>query len=186
MKRITKLLLVGSTIAMLAALTAAPVAAGSQVERPFQSTDSGFSVEDEGACDLTGFPVIACPTESSATGHATHLGKTSSETEGILTVDLTDICFLPDGSLGINFLQEATFVTTAANGDEVHGDFVTTGCASLVDPTAAVGYTGAVTVTGGTGRFAGATGSVTTTGVSVPVTSEVSAFEQTSTGTITY
>jgi carbonic anhydrase/acetyltransferase-like protein (isoleucine patch superfamily) len=76
----------------------------------------------------------------------THLGRTT-------VVADQNVIPQPDGSLLITNLS----VYTAANGDELHGAAVGTG--NFTGPTSVV-FTGVETYEGGTGRFAGATGSV--------------------------
>ena len=90
-----------------------------------------------------------------ATGTATHLGRFTRE----------ELLFLgPDGSLA------GEIVFTAANGDQLWVDVA----GGFISPTTAVGT---YTVTGGTGRFRGATGGAafeafTPDGVHVQVTFE--------------
>ena len=66
-------------------------------------------------------------------------------------MELVDFCAIPGG-----VSVTGSFVMTAANGDELHGELTTTGSFAangdlIID--------GAYDVTGGTGRFADATGS---------------------------
>ncbi|NND03531.1 MAG: hypothetical protein HKN91_12165 [Acidimicrobiia bacterium] len=69
----------------------------------------------------------------------------------------------------------------AANGDELHVAFANVGCADLSRNDAAGPLVGAQTFTGGTGRFAGATGSTVVTGVG-----QGDNFSQNVAGTISY
>lgn len=72
----------------------------------------------------------------------------------------------------------------AANGDTLTGEFENSGCASLDPATADIGTTplnGTQTITGGAGRFAGASGSATTSGFGVGPD-----YELTWEGTLTY
>jgi hypothetical protein len=92
-------------------------------------------VDEYGACE--GGTLVT----SSATGTMTHLGK---------TVMVSPVCLGPD------YLPIGpwTFTLTAANGDEVHGiitDWVFTD----------YGFDLFGTITGGTGRFADASGELT-------------------------
>jgi hypothetical protein len=62
-------------------------------------------------------------------------------------------------------LTGGSFVKTAANGDQLFGTYV--GSASVIQPPSPIGIfsiSGTVTFTGGTGRFAGATGTTTMAG----------------------
>jgi len=136
MKRVTILL-----VALLLVLAAAaPVAAGSDPERPFKGTAVGFGmVQPDESC-------VAPPLRSvfTATGQATHLGR--------FELDYYNCTPPGDTITGI----EMTFV--AANGDEV---YVTYG-ASDVPPAGADPMLLEITydfeIAGGTGRFVGATG----------------------------
>jgi hypothetical protein len=123
--------------ALLAMLRLArPVAAGEQV--PFKGSLEG----DVTVTPLTP-PFVSVLVE--ATGHATHLGQ--------FTVDIPHVVNRS------NSTAAGTYEFTAANGDTLTADF--TGQAM---PTATPGVLHIVeiaTITGGTGRFAGATGSFT-------------------------
>jgi len=80
--------------------------------------------------------------DGSATGHATHLGR--------FTVEFPHT---------VNFATrtgEGTFTFTAANGDTLTADFT-----GQAQPGPIVSIVEHATITGGTGRFAGATGSFT-------------------------
>ena len=111
-------------------------AAGKQV--PFEGSFEG---------DVTMTP-LAPPFVSvlvEATGNATHLGKLTLEVPHVVN--------------RTNRTALGTYEVTAANGDMVFADFT-----GLATPTAIPGVLYIVeiaTITGGTGRFAGATGSFT-------------------------
>lgn len=80
-----------------------------------------------------------------------HLGRTT----GVLIQRIT--------STGLTNTLTASTVYTAANGDLLNADFVGAGG---VDPVALeVTFSGTETYTGGTGRFAGATGSASLSGI---------------------
>ena len=113
-----------------------PVAAGKQV--PFKGSFEG---------DVTVTPLTPpyLQVDVDATGNATHLGR--------FTLDIPHIVNAANGT------AIGTYEFTAANGDMVFADF--TGTAT---PTATPGVLyieETATITGGTGRFAGATGSFT-------------------------
>ena len=115
---------------------AGPAPAGEQV--PFEGSFEG---------DVTVTP-LAPPfvmVDVEATGKATHLGK--------FTLDIPHVVNRANGT------AVGSYEFTAANGDTLTADF--TGKAT---PTATPGVLyieEAATITGGTGRFAGATGSFT-------------------------
>jgi len=94
----------------------------------------------------------------SGTGQATHLGKVSES--GSLSFDFDNFPV----SLGIS----ATGTLTAANGDEVFFAYDVT-LTDTASPPQGTTYaeSGSYTVTGGTGRFAGATGGGTISGTCV-------------------
>jgi hypothetical protein len=93
------------------------------------------------------FPLLTL--EGSGTGMATHLGKFTYEFPH--TVDFSGVPIMPPMGLG-------TYTFTAANGDMVIADF--TGFSTPVEP-GFVFVTEEATITGGTGRFAGASGQFT-------------------------
>lgn len=86
--------------------------------------------------------------DSEATGTVSHFGLTTLRTTHIPTLTLQ--------------LTQGVFTMVAANGDEIHGTYE--GSAAY-DPDRAdvVHGTAIFVVSGGTGRFAGATGSITAT-----------------------
>ena len=97
---------------------------------------------------LTSTPVAPPSTifdiRTSATGNASHLGRFTMERLGRIDRSTATL------------VGTASFTLKAANGDTVYGTFTITG-----SPTPTPGVINAVdtyTITGGTGRFAGATG----------------------------
>jgi hypothetical protein len=115
---------------------AGPVAAGEQV--PFKGRLEG---------DVTVTPLAPPFLQVSveATGKATHLGK--------FTLDIPHVVD-PATRTAIGFYE-----FTAANGDKVYAEFI-----GIATPTATPGVLyieETATITGGAGRFAGATGSFT-------------------------
>jgi hypothetical protein len=93
--------------------------------------------------DTVSFPFLSV--HLTGTGNATHLGRYTATLD--FRVDLRTPASPAVGS----------FTLTAANGDSISGDLV--GRASIVSGVATVVET--ATITGGTGRFAEATGSFT-------------------------
>ncbi|HEV3261660.1 MAG TPA: hypothetical protein VG013_32725 [Gemmataceae bacterium] len=135
MFRLVSLRRITFALAALAVLgLAGPVAAGEQV--PFKGSLEG---------DVTVTP-LAPPflsVDIEATGKATHLGR--------FALDIPHVVKVANGT------ATGSYEFTAANGDTLFADF--TGTAR---PTATPGVLyieETATITGGTGRFAGATGS---------------------------
>jgi hypothetical protein len=124
---------------ILTAVLAIPAAAQTQV--PFKGTFQGTDcVVPENTCSTVNSPTI----KTSGTGSGTHMGAFS------LTQETTLIPIAPNA-----FAGSAHWV--AANGDSIDSTFV----ASPDFSTAPLGYitvTETHTITGGTGRFAGAQG----------------------------
>ena len=121
--------------AALAVTLAGPVSAGDQV--PFKGTLAGTAT-----ITPLGGPIVAV--EIDATGTATYLGRFTLEAPHV--VDQSTLTAV------------GTYTLTAANGDTITADLA--GTARMVEPPNVVAITETATVTGGTGRFAGATGSI--------------------------
>lgn len=121
--------------AALALTLAGPVAAGDQV--PFRGSLAGTAT-----ITPLGGPMVAV--EIDATGTATYLGKFTLEAPH--TVNQATLTAV------------GTYTLTAANGDTLTADLA--GTARMVEPPNVIAITETATVTGGTGRFAGATGSI--------------------------
>ena len=112
------------------------VAKGQQV--PFKGRLAGeFTISDT-------FPIATV--SANLTGNATHLGR--------FTLSLPHEVNVADNPVS----STGTFVFIAANGDQVSGTFT-----GLIDSGAppVIHVTETATITGGTGRFAGATGGFT-------------------------
>jgi hypothetical protein len=116
---------------------AGPVAAGEQV--PFKGR-----LEGDVAVAPLAPPHLEVNVE--AVGNATHLGKFA-----------LDIPHLVDGATRT---AAGTYEFTAANGDKLYADF--TGTATPTATPGVLSIEETATITGGTGRFAGATGRFTT------------------------
>lgn len=127
-------------------------------DRPLEGRGSGSAIVNVG-------PVITYTIDG--TLHLSHLGKSTFHLDGV--------CTNADCST-------STFTNTivAANGDRLTSSSTNTGTAGT--------FTNLDTFTGGTGRFAGASGSSTTTGTSVDDPSNPLAFTITFilSGTISY
>jgi hypothetical protein len=129
------------TLAVAACLTlvlpATMVASGSS--RPFKASIHAFAAPT---------PTSNCQLTNAETGTAqvTHLGRSTMESN-----EVVELCVNPEGA-------EITgqFTITAANGDLVFGTYETLG--HLNFDTNEVTFSGQFTITGGTGRFEGASG----------------------------
>jgi hypothetical protein len=128
-----------------------PMHAAADNNLPLKGSESG-TFRLLGPCDTGGIAL-----EVSGTGHATFLGSYSSHYRE---------CFDP----ATGAVTSGSFTLTAANGDTLYGTYggqaLPTG-----DPTV-VSYDDPGVVTGGTGRFAGATGIANTSGVANLATGE--------------
>lgn len=150
------------SLAILAITAAAPISAAQAV--PFKGSWSGVTV----SADPTNFPVVAVVAEGS--GQLTHLGRyfmTSPHTSNVFTGE----------TIGDQ-------IFTAANGDTL-----TASCAGFpaFQPDGSVEGSLDCEITGGTGRFADATGNYEFYLVAAPL-ADGSGFatEATITGTISY
>ena len=151
-------------LGVLAPATALGKAGGT--DRPIQGNGSGTTVLDLGT--------LAFVTDG--TGTVSHLGQTTVHLDGVLT---------PTGPS--TFTIAGPLTLTAANGDQLFGDF--SGSGTNVASGGSTGTT-ATTITGGTGRFTGASGSVsgpfTQTPISMSATTATFATTFSLSGTISY
>jgi hypothetical protein len=149
---------------------AVPAMAGTVVERPIRENLTGYGT---GMIMSPTFPEgdtfggrCSTPSQwissSAGTGTISHLGKVTWKTEH---------CFQFPGTFG-----DAKLVITAADGDRLYGTYqgVMTGETTFVET---------MVITGGTGRFVGATGTVEESGWFDPATMYM---EITGVGTIVY
>jgi hypothetical protein len=114
---------------------AGPVSAGDQV--PFKGTLAGTAT-------ITPLSPPIVSVEIEASGTATYLGRFTLEAPHVVNqATLTAV---------------GAYLITAANGDTITADLA--GTAVMVSPPNVVAITETATITGGTGRFAGATGSI--------------------------
>ena len=114
---------------------AGPVSAGDQV--PFRGTL-------EGTATITPLTPPMVSVRIEATGSATYLGRFTLEAPHVVNQ--------------ATLTAAGTYLITAANGDTITADLA--GTATMVEPPYVISITETATVTGGTGRFAGATGSI--------------------------
>jgi hypothetical protein len=159
------LTLITSSIVAVALSPSAARAAAYGTDRPLTGTGTGTTTVDF----LTGATI------ADFTGHISHLGAETGHDNLTLTITGADTFAYSGGR---------TFV--AANGDELFSHVSGSG---TFTPTAAES-TDTDTITGGTGRFAGATGTYTDTlsfvVVSVTATSQTSRFTTVLRGHISY
>ena len=128
-------------LAVLAPTSALTKAGGT--DRPVKGTALG---------DVTvAIPALDISTDTS--GVMTHLGKYKAHFEGGAEI------------VGGRTLGEGTFTVVAANGDELTGTFALNGALPSGEPHS---LTVVLTVTGGTGRFADASGTITAPLVATP------------------
>ena len=152
------------TVVVVALLAlAVPAAAGQSIERPFSERLSGYTVDihmppDPGQCSEPSLWVST----SVGTGVVSHLGRVTW---------VERHCFQPSGTF-----SDVELVITAANGDELFATFD----GGMTGPTT---FAETVTITGGTGRFVGASGTVEETGWFDPTTGYM---EITGVGSIVY
>ena len=139
------------------ALTAGLAMAKSQV--PFKGSFDGRTVP----------PTTPGLERIEVSGKATHLGKFTAVMETDLT-QIQIIGFDPEAGLPIATLT-GTLDFTAANGDVVNSEGSLTGLLNPIDGNFP-SFTADLTITGGTGRFEGATGSFTATGGQTTVPGE--------------
>ena len=135
---------------------ALPMQAAADAKLPFKGSETGT------------FRMLACETggvivDVTGTGHATQLGKYSAHYHECL-----------DPATGA--VTDGTFTLRAANGDKVFGTY--SGQAVPTDDPNVVHFEDPGAITGGTGRFAGAGGTITQSGLANLATGEY-------TGTIT-
>lgn len=123
--------------------TARPGPAGERAMSSARAAELPFRGRFTGSQSVTPLAPPLASVDGSATGTATLLG--------LFTVEFPHV---------VNFatrIGEGTYTFTAANGDTLTGEFV--GQASGAPPL--ISIVEQVTITGGTGRFAGASGTIT-------------------------
>jgi len=133
-----RILLLAAAIAF-GGMAAVPAVASAE-DRPFKASLSGNAVlsPTDNVCVLRN--------NESGDGNATHLGHFEWESE-----EFADFCATPGGVAVLG-----SFVMTAANGDELYGVYTTLG---EFDAAGNLIIHGTYEFDGGTGRFAGASGS---------------------------
>ena len=139
-----KAMLLTALVLTVAALTpAAALAKAGGTDRPVKGTVVG---------DVT-VPIPSLQLTTDASGVMTHLGKYTAHFEGSAEI------------VGGRILGEGTFTVVAANGHELTGTFTTDEGLSFGEPHS---LTVVLTIRGGTGRFADASGMITAPIVATP------------------
>jgi hypothetical protein len=139
---------------------ALPLHAAAADQVPLKAAETG-TFQLLGPCEANGVVV-----DVTGTGHATQLGHYSAHYQE---------CLLP----ATGAVTAGSFTLTAANGDTVFGTY--SGNAVPSDDPTVIAFDDPGVITGGTGRFAGASGSVTQTGLANLATGE---YEATLTGSL--
>ena len=134
MKKVTAAVLVIVLLASSTISICAAYAESGLQERPFKATGKGSAVV------LSGPPILEIVVTGS--GHSTHMGKI-----GIWQHHLVSVITMT--------FYDGTFVWTAADGDTIEGSY----SGNLVPTSAGFEIHGSFMIDGGTGRFAGASGS---------------------------
>jgi hypothetical protein len=161
MRKLTALLAVVLSLTVVSVGVASGAAKGT--DRPYK--DKGSATLD--LSDITNVSITG-------TRNATHLGKSTWTTSNVV-IDLSQ---LGNGIVGVTYDD----TITAANGDTLTTTAVATiNVSDLTGPP--LPFSAVETITGGTGRFAGASGTFTVTG-SVDIITQVLTF--TSAGSISY
>ena len=130
---------------------ALPMQAAADDQPPFKGSESG-TFQLLGPCETSGMIL-----EVTGTGHTTQLGDYTGHYRECL-----------DPATGA--VTDGTFTLTAANGDKVFGTY--SGQAFPTDDPNVVNYEDPGVITGGTGRFAAASGIMTTSGLANLATGE--------------
>lgn len=159
-----------------------PASADQAVERPYKGTERGLSTVDFGACE-GGEGTLTCAVSTVSTANITHVGRADVTSEGRITLFFTEPCLLLDGvTSGLVFRSTGAAEIIAANGDSIYETYSNQGCAQLDDgEPIGTALVGSQQITGGTGRFEGATGSTTVDAVAFG-----DFFDLSFQGTITY
>ncbi len=140
-QRLTKPLFVSALVLVLAA----PCIAGSEV--PFKGN---LALHNQIPASNEGCPLKTLRNDAVGGGYLTHMGA----------VFVNEVVCLDPST----FTFTASFTLTAANGDTVTG-VVTSGQAFPTSDPSVITVVGHVKLTGGTGRFAGSSGTAIGTGV---------------------
>lgn len=160
--------------ALIAGLSAVDVggrtvqAAEGGTDRPFAAAGTGTGVfEPIEECDLVitaRGPALECDQVLELDFVATHLGASTYSSAGVLVLYIAEQCVTPSGGPGVPFKSSQVGAIVVANGDALTTENSVSGCGdgeTLSEPA------GTYTITGGTGRFAGAFGTGTVEAVAL-------------------
>ena len=142
-----------TTLFALVAL-ALPIYAAAADQLPLKAAESG-TFQLAGPCDTNGVII-----DVTGTGHATDFGNYSVHYRE---------CFLP----ATGTVMGGSFTLTAANGDTLYGTY--TGQASPTGDPNVIAFDDPGLITGGSGRFAAATGRLNQNGIANLATGEYAA-----------
>jgi hypothetical protein len=136
MRKRRAIIVTGAVLAFAALAPASALAKAGGTDRPVKGTAVGDITATIPGLELT----------ADTSGFLTHLGRTTGHFEGSGEI------------VGGNTLGEGTFTMVAANGDRLTGTFALTGSLPSGEAHTA---TVVLTITGGTGRFVDASGTIT-------------------------
>ena len=122
------------------------------------ATQVPFHAQFSGAMHLSNAPG-GFPVDVAGTGHASHLGGSSNSAHVILLNETNSSC----PTTGFVVLNTGTLRSAQANNDQIYVTITDHPCPVAGQPNVYSG-TDSYTVTGGTGRFSGATGQGSFTG----------------------
>ena len=185
MKTVTGTLLVSALLVAATAIGATTAAAAEKgTDRPFTMNGSGTNIVGsipDGECVfmLTARgPTYQCDQQIELDVIGTHIGRGSYSGVGAVMVYLGESCITPSGGPGFRFESNVTVSIIAANGDVLNADTSVSGCSDGITGSEPVGT---YTFTGGTGRFADASGTGT-----IPAVAVGTSLTNTWAGTISY
>jgi hypothetical protein len=148
MKRVLSSLAVSTGLVVVALAVAGTSSAKNSV--PFKGSYSGTAT--------VSLPFVSI----AASSEATHLGNSTETVSLTVGPNPAPLCLTDVG----------TAVLTAANGDQIF--LAASGTTCLNPSTGLVSLSGTQTITGGTGRFEGASGTLTVSGTANPATETLS------------
>jgi hypothetical protein len=115
-------------------------------------------VQPDDECDRSDAAVVVCAFDQSVQAIATHLGRVTDTSTGTVTTYLSESCEGPDGAIGNRMVLEGEGSMRTELGEEL---FFRNRRVSCVGTPAILG-SGYVVIDGGTGRFEGASGIIST------------------------
>jgi hypothetical protein len=174
MRRFFHLSILMGLVGIMALVAGSAFAGTKGTDRPFKGDGSGTTAVSGGPSTFTSVTV--------GTVNSTHLGK------GAYAVNATQNWGLSANCAGspVQAVDTGSMTLTAANGATVTGTISGTTCELAPFNNTTYGTTLTMTVTGGTGRFDGATGSIVISGLSTGPAGGPFSDVSTMTGTISY